>query len=229
MRKTLYTLNVDGYAPELCKLTYPWLEFYADKIGAKFHVISERKWPHMPPVYEKLQIYELAQESGDDWNIYIDSDALVHPETVDWTALLDKDTVAHNGSDMAAVRWKYDGYFLRDGRNIGSCNWMTIASDWCIDLWRPLDDLTPEQAYDNIIPTVGEKQAGITREHLIDDYVLSRNIARFGLKFTTLKQLQADHGMPDANFYWHVYTESIDAKIAQMKQVIETWGLNGWK
>jgi hypothetical protein len=85
---------------------------------------------------------------------------------------------------MAAHRWNYDEYFLRGDRNIGSGNWFTVASDWCVDLSRPLD-ISLDEALRSIYPTVPELNGGITKEHLIDDYALSRNIAKFGLKATT--------------------------------------------
>ncbi len=54
-----------------------------------------------------------------------------------------------------------------------------MASNWCLDLWRPLDDLTFEEAVQNINITIGERNSGFcTADHLIDDYTLSRNIAR---------------------------------------------------
>lgn len=126
VKKTVYTLNVGGYAPEISALTYPLLQAYAQKIGADFHVIRERKFPDWPMDYEKLQIHELAKEHNNDWNIYIDSDALVNPEMFDVTEHLHKNTVCHNGKDLAGIRWKYDHYFRRDGRHIGSCNWFAI-------------------------------------------------------------------------------------------------------
>ena len=229
MRKALYTLNVNGYAPEICALTYPLIKAYAKKIGAEHVEITERRFPGWPVVYEKLQIHRLAQENGADWHIYIDSDALVHPETPDWTCFLPRDTVAHNGVDMANIRWRYDEYFLRDGRNIGSCNWNTIASSWCLDLWRPLDDLTLEEALDRIHPTVGELNTVITKGHLIDDYTLSRNIARFGLKVKTLGQMEKELGFVDENgkvtsaFYWHAYVISVEEKVKQMREILDKW------
>jgi len=182
MKKVLYLLNIDNFAPEVTALTYPLIHRYAEKIGAEVCVITERRFHGWPVVYEKLQIHRLGQENGADWHIYLDSDALVHPNTPDWTNFLAMDTVAHNGVDMAAIRWRYDEYFLRDGRNVGSCNWNTIASKWCLDLWRPLD-LTLREALASIRPTAQELGSGvIDAAHLIDDYALSRNIARFGLK-----------------------------------------------
>ena len=225
MRKSLYVLNVEGYAPGITALTYPLLRFYADRIGADFHVIDARKFPDWPVVYEKFQIYELAQRRGDEWSIYLDSDALVHPEAIDFTEHLPKDTVAHHGADMAAVRWKYDRFFRRDGRNIGSCNWWTIASAWCVDLWQPLEDLTYLEALDRIRPTMHELQTVITPAHLIDDFVCSRNIAKYGLKFTTLLELLPTIGLPEAQFAWHAYTVPVDEKIRQMTEVLEKWNL----
>lgn len=226
MRKTIYLLNIGNYAPELTALTYPHIEFYADKIGADVHQITRRRYTRWPVVYEKLQIHRLAAERGDDWSIYLDSDALVHPELPDITELIPRDTVAHNGNDFAPIRWRYDDYFRRDGRNIGSCNWLAVASSWCRDLWRPLDDLTPAQAIANITVTVDERRSGvIDREHLVDDYALSRNIARFGLKFKSLAEVWATVGLENPSFFWHQYTLPVDEKIEQIRKVIEDWRL----
>ena len=236
-KKTVFTLNVDGYAPEITALTYPLIEAYADKIDADFHIISERKFPEWPVTYEKLQIYRLAQEMENDWNIYIDSDALIHPDTPDLTKLLSRDTVAHYGKDVAPVRWKSDKYFERDGRHFGTGNWLTVASDLCLDLWRPLDDLTPAQAISNIFPTVFERVSGVVnRPHLIDDYTLSRNIARFGLKATTFREIFTKLGYKEVRdatgrvtqneggyFFYHHYLFPADQKVAAMKKVLRNW------
>ena len=223
IKKTIFTLNIDNYEEKITELTYPLLKRYAKKIDADFYIISERKFPDYPPVYEKLQIYKLAQEMENDWNIYIDSDALVHPDFFDITNHLQKDTVAHNGVDMAGNRWKYDRFFRRDGRHLSSCNWFSIASDWCIDLWKPLDDLTLEEATENITPIVSEVVSGlIPAGHLIDDYVLSRNIAKFGLKFTTINQIVKDTG-DTGNYLWHQYLLSSEDKIMQMKEILNIW------
>jgi len=225
IKKTVFTLNVDNYAPEITELTYPHMKKYADRIGADFFVITERKWPNMPPVYEKLQIYELAQQMDNDWNIYLDSDALVHPETIDFTTQLSKDTVTHNWKDVAPVRWDLDRYFYRDGRNIGSGNWFTIASDWCIDLWKPLDDLEYEDALKRIHPTMAEMQAGVQPSHLIDDFTLSRNIAKYGLKFKTIKGLLKDIDLEGAEFFYHQYLIPNETKVVEIKETIKRWGI----
>ncbi len=226
MKKTIYTLNVNDYSPEITELTYPLLKRYADKIQADFFVITERKYPDYAPVYEKLQIYDLQRIRDDDWSIFIDSDALVHPDLFDPTEFIGKDTILHNGIDLANNRWRYDRFFRRDGRHIGSCNWFTIGSDWCRELWRPLDDMTYNDALSCIYPTQLELNTVITKDHLIDDYILSRNIAKYGLHVKTLMQLQAE--LNDVgNYLFHQYTISIEEKIFQMKEILQKWGLGG--
>jgi hypothetical protein len=225
LKKTIFLLNLDNYAPELTALTYPLIYAYAKKIGAGVHIIKERRFPEWDRDYEKLQIYELSREMENDWNIYIDSDAIIHPELPDITELIPMDTVAHNGSDFAGIRWKYDRYFRRDGRHIGSCNWLAVASSWCTDLWRPLDDMSFEEAVNNISLTVAETHSVVTKEHLVSDYALSRNIARFGLKFTTLNDVWKKYGLTTANFFYHEYTIPADEKIIKIREVIKNWKL----
>ena len=222
-RKTLYLLNIGDYAPELTALTYPFIERYADKIGAEIYMITERKFPDWDLDYEKLQIHDLSVERGDDWSIYLDSDALVHPETIDPTELLGRDTVAHNGYDMALVRWRYDDYFRRDGRNIGSCCWLMVASSWCRDFWKPMEDMSFKEAVKNISITVEEANTVIKPEHLITDYAVSRNIARYGLKFKSLNELWQEVGLKEANFFFHEYTVPLEEKVKRIRATIDKW------
>ena len=225
LRKTIYTLAIDNWAPEITALTFPLMKRYAEKIGANFYVINERKSPEWPITYEKFQIYDLAQLHNKDWNIYIDADAIIHPETPDFTLYLKKDEVAHTGQDMASIRWKYDRFFLRDGRDIGSCNWFTMASDWCIELWHPTDDLTPQECQDRCFPTVGEENSGvITPYHLIDDFLVGRNIAKFGLKFKKLYDIIGEK-YPGSEFFWHQYTMPVEEKVVKMHEILKQWNL----
>lgn len=228
MKKNLYTLNIGGdYAPEITAMTYPLLKFWANKIGASFIEINERKFPDYPERYEKFQIYTLAEQYPADWHIYIDCDALVHPDMIDPTGYLRKDTIAHNGKDVASNRWRLDKYMLRDGRHISSCNWLMIASDWCTDVWHPLEDMTLEEAEKNIFPVVSERNGGTKPIMLIDDYVMSRNIARFGLKFTTVTDICKDFcGYQAGNFMmFHMYNCPSAEKIALMKNTLKGWSL----
>jgi hypothetical protein len=240
VKKTLYTLNVNGYAPEITALTFPLLKHYAAKIGAEFHVITERKYPEMPITFEKFQVSELAQERGDEWSIFFDADTLIDPEQFDITNHLPKDTVAHNGSDFSGIRWTWDKYMKRDGRGIGSCTWCVIASDMTVEdlWWKPFPHTADEHGMryalnTNILPnihiTVGEHNSGhCQREHLIDDYLLSRNISRFGLKFTTVSDICSNLGVRGPNgakispWLWHLYTLSNEAKVKKMLAVMST-------
>jgi len=228
-KKVIFTLNIDNYAPEVVAITRPLLCHYAEKIGAEIVDITGRKLTLgtiYEPVYEKLQIYELAQQIGADWNIYIDSDALIHPDFFDPTLMLAKDTVCHNGTDFAPHRWRYDRFFHRHGNNIGSCNWFAAASDWCIELWHPIDDMTPEEAVARIYPTTGELNGGTTPGHLIDDYTLSRNIAKYGFKVQTVINLCKAVGYEHNSFLFHLYNVTNEYKAAEMKKVLKAWGVN---
>jgi len=220
---TLYTLCVDNYAPDIVALTHPLLKRYASKIGAEFFVITERKSPTLPPVIEKLQIYDLARERGDDWVCFFDSDALVHPDMPDVTEICPFDTVMHNATDYASCRFTYDDYFRRDGRHIGSGNWFTVASRWCLDLWHPLTDLTFEQAVARIKPTFAEGRAHISPDHLIDDFILSRNIARYGLKAISFRRVVAELGQLDSAYLWHQYLMTKEEKLLGMEAVLNVW------
>jgi hypothetical protein len=224
MKKALFTLCVDNYAPEITRRSHPLLRRYADKIGAEFRVITERKWPHLPAVAEKLQIFELGRDF--DYSLYIDSDALVNPDLFDLTEHVPKDTVLHYGADFAGNRWTYDRFFRRDGRNIGSGNWFTMASDWCLELWEPLTDITYEQALANIHPQRCEAQAGLKPEHFIDDYTVGRNIAKYGLKFTTYLDLLKRLGRENETYLWHQCLLPQAQKIADMDVVLKAWGLH---
>lgn len=229
IKKTIFTLNIGNYAPEVTALTYPLIRYYANRIGADFHIITERKFPDWPVTYEKMQIYTLGREMGNDWNMYIDSDALIHPESLDWTALLKKDTVLHHARDFANIRWRYDDYFLRDGRNWGIGNWFMLASDWCLDIWHPLD-ISFEEAVSNIFPTMDERNNFITSSsHLIDDYTTSRNLARFGIKAKILKDITAEL-LFEGGFFYHLYNVSEfeklnGAKVKDNGKWVDTPGL----
>ena len=227
MKKALFTLNLnpDVYK-EITDMTYPLLKEYCRKIGAEFVEINTRKFPEWKsPTYEKLQVYQLAQDMGNDWNIFFDADAVVHPDMPDLTSLLSKDTVLHNGADFALLRWRYDRFFQRDGRHIGSPTWFCMASDWCIELFKPLDDLTPEQAYESIFPTVEELKLGYEPWRLIEDYVISRNIAKYGLKFKSFAEVIKEKPSITGNYLWHVYAMPIEEKVVKMQQTLKGWGL----
>ena len=225
IKKTVFTLNLnpDVYK-DITDLTYPLIKKYCHKIDADFYVIDKRKFPEFKsPTYEKVQVYELSKEMENDWNIFIDCDAIVHPDTPDLTCHFNKDTVVHNGSDFASVRWKYDRFFLRDGRNIGSPTWFAMASDWCIELFKPFDDMSSEEANERIFPIKEEIESGIEPYRLIEDYLFSRNIAKYGLKFGTVSDILKKSGNSSFNFFWHIYGVPIEVKVEKMKRQLKDW------
>ena len=46
-----------------------------------------------------------------------------------------------------------------------------VTSDWTHDFWQPLD-ISKEEALSRVI-----------RQHIVDEYCASRNLARYGLKY----------------------------------------------
>ncbi len=220
--KAVWVLNIGDYAPEITEVTYPYIKAYAEKIGADFNQITERHWPEAPTTYEKLQLHWLGEKY--DWNIYIDSDALVHPDMFDVTRHIYPDTVLQYGSDLAGTRWRDDKYFRRDTRQISSCNWFTVASKDCLDLWHPLEDLSIEQALGNLRPSLKERPT-CSDGHLIDDYVLSRNIARYGLHYRKFLDLLKHLHSEGAQLFFHTHLLTRAEKAFVLPRIMaECWG-----
>jgi len=226
-KKCFYTLNLnpDQYE-EITDMTYPLFKRYCHKIGAEFYEITERKFPDYPANYEKVQVYQLGQDMENDWNIFFDCDSLIHPDTPDLTNYIPRDYCAHNANDMAGLRWRYDRFLQRDGRNIGSCTWINIASDWTIELFKPLDDLTLDEVANNIFPVHGEIITGMVPPiRLIEDYVFSRNIAMYGLKFIRLIDIFAKLGFPNPEFFYHLYATPIEEKVVRLRECLKNWSV----
>ncbi len=227
-KKTFFTLNLnpDKYK-EITDLTYPLFKKYCYKIGAEFYEITERKFPDYPPNYEKCQVYQLGQDMNNDWNIFFDCDAIIHPDTPDVTNYIPRNHCSHNATDMAGLRWRSDRFLLRDGRNIGSCTWINIASDWTIELFKPCNDLTIDEIKNNIFPVHGEVLSGLVEPiRLIEDYVFSRNIAMYGLKFIALKDIFINLGFPQHEFFYHLYAMPIEEKVVRIKECLKNWRLS---
>jgi hypothetical protein len=222
MSKCVWVLDINNYAPEITATTYPYIQAYAEKIGADFHKITERHWPEAPATYEKLQLFWLGEQY--DWNIYIDSDALLHPDLFDITNHIHPDTVLQYGNDLAGTRFKDNKYFRRDTRRISSCNWFTVASRDCLDLWHPLEDMTVTEALANIQPQLKEL-ATCSDGHLIDDYVLSLNIAKYGLRHTTFQSKLLKYlGLEGVQFLFHSHLLTRAEKAYVLPRVMqERW------
>lgn len=219
-KKAIWTLNVNGYDPEITSLTFPMMKKVAHKWGADFNIIDQRKSPDFPIGYEKLQIYTLGKPY--EWNIYIDADAVINPDIFDPTSVIPKDTVLFPGVDFYGNRFRDDVYTLRDGRQISACGWFMMASEWCLDLWHPLEDMSVEDALKNIFPIDTERAYGYTSEHFFDEYVVGRNIARYGLKHTTFVDTQTKVNC-GGRYFWHAYDLPRELRIQGIKHALEKW------
>ena len=228
MKKVICTLNVGDYQPAIRALTYPLMQRFAEKIHADFVEITERKFPEWPTVMEKFQTAEIGKRLNADWTLFFDADALISPEMFDPTTHIYKDTVLFNGKDMSEVRFFADKYFLRDGRRIGACDWFACSSDWTREDFYSFPDLTPEEAFRNISVTIAEQRSGLFKDnHLIDDYTLSRNIARFGLKHDTVIDICGRMGIRNPQtggghnpYLFHLYCIPENEKINRMLDVL---------
>ncbi len=218
--KTIFQLNIDNYEPEVTALTYPLVDRYADKIGADVVRITERKYPDYPLTYEKFQIHDLASS---EWVLYFDSDTLIHPETFDFTEYLPKHRVFVNNDNVSVGRYVPDIYFKRDNRHTSLTTNMVIVSDWCMDAWKPTD-LTREQVASNIYPLPREDFTGDTSWR-IDDYLVSRNIARYGLGVEQLNEIYIRlFGHTRLDYIYH--PQGWEDKLSRIKDRLDHWELN---
>ena len=191
MKKLVVTMCLNNWEPEITSRTFPLMKHYAKKIGADFWHIDQRKYPTMPIGYERFQIHDIADQY--DWVIQLDADLVMHPDMPDVTTMVNKDTILMSAPDNSTKRFLADKYFYRDGRFISVPGFFTVTSDWCKDFWQLPDDLTPEEAIAKVIPTKEEwsrwEKKVLDGSHLVVDYIWSRNMARYGLKYKTLQEV----------------------------------------
>jgi hypothetical protein len=205
--KCLYTVCVDNYLPELMRYTLPNLEGFAKKIGADFKIIDSRKYPEFPATYEKMQIHELG--AGYQWNILVDADCMFFPGMFDPTRVIPFDHVGFQEQFNASLLFQPDAYFYRDGRKLGVATNFCVVPISCHDVWTPLE-MSWEEAREKT-----------KREFIIDEFCISRNIARYGLKYTGI----LDTGFEGLFKHFDVSTSApdLDAVVAQAKQWHEEW------
>jgi hypothetical protein len=131
---------IDGWFPELCAITLPLYKRYADRIGAEFHIITERKFPDFPPNYERLQVYELGRDC--DWNICLDADYIIDPEQLydPCFAGRGKGIVYMEGGMQADFYFDTRAFpcFGQDGRNQGVGDAFIVSSSETHSIWTPL-------------------------------------------------------------------------------------------
>jgi len=214
MKKLLVTFDIN-YTKEITDFTYPYMQSYANKIDADFKIITERKFKDQPINIEKFQLYDLSKDY--DWTMFIDADAIIHPNCPDVTEVYNKDVVIFNGYDLYPLRFKPNNYTRRDKRNIGACTWFSVFSDWTRHLWKPYEN--PINYVDQINLIHKEINFGYFPEHILDDYLVSRNIAKYGLKVkTVLNDMFASYPKDKYPlFFIHEYCISQEEKIEYLK------------
>jgi hypothetical protein len=179
---------MNNWEPEITNLTFPLMKFHAKKIGADFLIIDERKFEKLPLQLERFQIYDISKNY--DWIIQLDADLLMHPDMPDLTQNISKDFTLISRWDLLSKRFKSDHYFNRDGRFISAPGFFTITSDWCRDFWKLPTDIDLETALSNTTPLLHEFDGRkVDNTHIVFDYLISRNIAKYGLKVKSFQEI----------------------------------------
>jgi hypothetical protein len=174
MKKLIHVVYINDYFPELWEMCYPSIKNYAHRIGAELNVITKRKFPEWHINYEKMQVYEDGKYA--DANFLLDADILIHPQFPDFSAGITlPHHIAFNDNYHASTKFDVTDniYFQRDGRDVGIASNAVISFKSTHDAWHPLD-ITPDEG----------KRITYIREGDIDEYTLSLNMAKYGLKYT---------------------------------------------
>ena len=233
MKKALVTLRVGDYLPELWRLLKPFFESYAHKTRSEFIVLDQVKLTcpggilaGAPLSAEKFQLHELTADF--DVTHFVDADAFIHPDTPDIfeQAGCDKSLVLFHGLDNRLNRFAPSIYSRRSGSKAGGCTWNVLCSDWTgPDLWEPPKDFAA--AVSNIQAQWCETKTGhCQREHLIDDYQTSENIARYGLKTKTIIDMVKEMGhFGSATYFWHAYNVDPYEKLKGVRRVLDEMGV----
>lgn len=208
MKKIVHVVYINNFFPEMWKLTFPTIQNYASRIGAKLNVITERKFPDWHIHYEKVQVYNDGKFA--DANFLVDADVMIHPSFPDFTAISPAHHVSFNDGYRASDKFMINDYFLRDGRDIGIASNAVISYKSTHDLWEPLR-ITPEQG----------KHITIVREGDIDEYMLSHNLAKYGLRYTgiTWEPWQRE-------YFVHIGTDNKNLTLSTIMGLYKKWKLD---
>jgi hypothetical protein len=204
----IHILLINDFFPELTEMTLKTVERYAKNINAKLNIISQRKFPDWPILTEKLQVYDYPDY---DWNILMDADILVHPDTIDPLIKFDPREVGNKDEYQASNQLRPDKYFIRDGRNLGLSGCLICTSRLTHDLWEFPTDLTKKEVLGNILQD----------RKCVDEYVISRNLAKYGLKYRELFPVKY------YNMMYHLGTEDEDKN--KVLSMAKEWMKVNWK
>jgi hypothetical protein len=174
MKKIIHCVYINDYFPELWSLTLPTIKDYAFRTKSELNIITQRKFSDWHINYEKMQVYEDGKHA--DCNFLIDADILIHPTFPDFSnGITFPHHIAFNDNYHASSKFNVSDniYFQRDGRDVGIASNAVISFKSTHDVWQPLD-ITPDEG----------RKITFVREGDIDEYTLSVNMAKYGLKYT---------------------------------------------
>jgi hypothetical protein len=168
MKKVLVTLDIN-YPKEITSITFPCMEQYAKNINAEFLILKKRKFSDLPITQEKFQLYDIDA----DYIIFLDADALINPNSFDFSTLK---------SDIIVIAEWLDGAdFLPEsppGKNKIRIHSAFLAfSKESKYLVKPHEN--PLQYIPNILNPNPEWQ--------LDEYVMSLNLLENGGNILTTK------------------------------------------
>lgn len=209
MKAEIFVVNIDNYFPELCELSIPTIHAYADKIGAKFSLITERLYsklyPELPVTVEKLQ----ASKSDADYVIIIDADMLIHPNFWDVTKIVPSHMLGSYMVYNASNLYEPHMYFDRFGEYRGiATNFLVVPK-----LWAPV-------MFSTHVGEMRRLMGNVKRKFILDEYILSLNAAKYGAKLTGVM-------MPNAEGFRHINfttdSKSREQAVAEAKEYIQTF------
>jgi hypothetical protein len=194
MKSCVWVLRIGDYRPDLCKYTIPNIKAYAERIGAEYREITERKFPDFPIDYEKMQMWELAKDY--DWNILVDADILISskfPNIIDHAKEDPKTVYSYEQFDMTKV-FKADPVLMSrptsltvDGKPavVSTSGNFIVTSKHTHSIYRPLG-----LSFDDM-------KSRTSIEWLVGEYNYAYNIATHGFNIKTFYHL----GIPRETVY----------------------------
>jgi len=208
MKKIIHCVYINDYFPELWEMCLPTIKAYAYRTGSELNIITQRKFSEWHINYEKFQVYEDGKHA--DANFLIDADILIHPQFPDFaTGITFPHHIAFNDNYHASSKFYVENnlYFQRDGRDVGIASNAVISFKSTHDVWEPLT-ITPKEG----------KNITFVREGDIDEYCLSHNMAKYGLKYTgiTWKEWQR-------YYFLHVGCGDRQLAIETAKKTLHEW------
>ena len=212
MKINVFTLNINNYCPEMMELTVPLIKKYANKIGAEFIEITERKFQDYHIHYEKLQIYDIGKDA--DWNIFFDGDVIVNNSMIDIRESNPNMVLLKDGYNVD-IKFLTNKYFYKRKQGIASC--FVATSKNCHNLWEPLD-LTPKEISSKIIISKKDINDGLKADTPQDEYALSYNLAKYEYNYS---------GVPIDSMY-HSYNANYNdnsKKLNEIKDKLKEWNL----